>query len=298
MTKTSLDAAPAANPTLIPLPLRGLVAVTGQEAAHFLHAVLTAQIETLPAGSATLAAMLTPQGKIIADMLVANASDDEPLYFLDLNRGFAEDVAQRLARYRLRSEVEITVLGESVAVFAALDAPPLSGESFYSFADPRAAALGQRLYGPAEAVAAAAGDLARADEDAFAGRRISLGIPECGPDFLPLASYPHEANMDQLGGVDFRKGCYIGQEVVSRMEHRNMARTRTLQVRFLNGFGVDSGAAVRAGDHLIGNLGRSVGDGALAQVRIDKLESALVAEDTITGGGVPITLEKPRYTKF
>lgn len=294
MTKTSLDASPA----LIALPLRGVIALTGADAARFLHSVLTANIEALPVGAATLAALLTPQGKIIADMLVANASDEEPLYFIELNSGFAEDIVQRLERYRLRSEVGITALGADVAVYAALDGPALTGESFYRFADPRSPALGQRLYGPAADIEAAAAGWQRLQEADYALRRITLGIPECGPDYLPLTSYPHEANMDQLGGADFRKGCYIGQEIVSRMEHRNMARTRTLLVRFDNGFGVDSGADVRTGELVIGHLGMSTQDRALAQVRLDKLEIARVENAAITGGGVPITLEKPHYARF
>ncbi|MCA0406486.1 MAG: folate-binding protein [Proteobacteria bacterium] len=294
MSETSLDPAPC----LIPLPARALVAVSGEEAAHFLHSVLTANIEKLPAGEATLAALLTPQGKIIADMLVANASDDEKLYFLDVNRGFAEDVARRLAVYRLRAKVEIAVLDASVAVYAVLGGALAASERFYAFADPRSRALGQRLYGPAASVEAETADLRRQDEAFFAAQRITHGIPECGPDYLPLASYPHEANMDQLGGVDFKKGCYVGQEIVSRMEHRATARTRTLLARFNNGFGVDSGAEVRAGEQLLGSLGVSAGACALAQVRVDRWLEALEKNTEITGGGVPVLLEKPGYARF
>jgi tRNA-modifying protein YgfZ len=284
---------------LIPLPERALIAITGKEAASFLNALLTANIETLPAGKTTLAALLTPQGKIIADMLVSNASDaQEPLYFLDVNRGFAEDLAKRLARYVLRSQVVITVLGEGASVFVALDAEPLENETFYTFADPRHAALGQRLYGPAEAIEAAAPGLERAGGEALLARRIALGVPECGPDYLPQDRYPHEANMDQLGGVDFRKGCYIGQEIVSRMEHRGTARTRTLIARFENGFGVDSGAEVRAETTLLGQLGVSAGAQALAIIRLDRLAEAHAQGLRLTGGGVPVVLQSPSYAGF
>lgn len=295
MSETSLDPTPA----LVALPNRALIAVSGEGAAHFLHNVLTAKIETLPVGAATLAALLTPQGKIIADMLVANASDEgSPLYFLDLNRGFAQDVAQRLAVYKLRAKAEINVLGEGVAVFVALDAPALASESFYTFPDPRAPGLGQRLYGPAEAVVAACPTLHPAGEPSYIARRIALGIPECGPDYLPMASYPHEANMDQLGGVDFKKGCYVGQEIVSRMEYRKMARTRTLLAHYDNGFGVESGAELRSADHLLGAVGVSAGASALAQVRLDRWEEAQAQGSAIRAGGVTVSLEKPAYAKF
>lgn len=300
MSETSLDPAAAPDrPKLVALLGRKLIAVTGEDAAHFLHNVLTANIMTLPVGSATLAALLTPQGKIIADMLVANASDEgAPLYFLDLNRGFAEDIAQRLATYKLRAKAEINVLGDEIRVNLAMDAPPLVADTFYAFPDPRALALGQRLYGPVQAVMAACPTFLTCVENVYFERRNALGIPECGRDYLPMGSYPHEANMDQLGGVDFKKGCYVGQEVVSRMEYRKMARTRTLRVRYLNGFGVDSGAEVRAGEHLLGHVGESWHDAALAQVRLDRWEEAQEKGLEITAGGVPVSLEKPGYAKF
>lgn len=294
MSETSIDPFPC----LIPLPARALVAVSGEDAAHFLNSVLTANIEKLPKGEAVLAALLTPQGKIIADMLVANGSDDEKLFFLDLNRGFAEDIARRLAVYRLRAKVEIAVLDASISVYAVLDHAMAAGDEFYAFADPRSPHLGMRLYGPAEGIEAQAARLPRADESVLAARRITLGIPECGPDYLPLASYPHEANMDQLGGVDFKKGCYVGQEIVSRMEHRATARTRTLLARFDNGFGVDSGAEVRAGEQLLGTLGVSAGNRALAQIRLDRWQDATDKNTPISGGGVPVFLEKPGYSRF
>lgn len=294
MSETSIET----TPRLIPLPQRALVAVSGADAAHFLHSVLTANIEALAVGEARLAALLTPQGKIIADMLVANASDEEPLFFLDLNRGFAQDVAQRLATYRLRAKAEIAVLDPAIGVFVATDTLIPPGETFYAFADPRAEALGTRLYGPEAAVVAAMSHLPPAPDSAFTARRLALGIPECGGDYLPMAAYPHEANMDQLGGVDFKKGCYVGQEIVSRMEHRGTARTRTMIVRFLNGFGVDSGSEVRAGDQLLGSVGVCAGALGLSQIRLDRWQDALSKNIEITGGGVPISLEKPPYTRF
>lgn len=294
MSETSIET----TPQLIPLPARGLVAVSGTDAASFLHSVLSAKIERLAPGQATLAALLTPQGKIIADMLVANASDEEPLYFIDLNRGFAQDVAQRLTVYKLRAKVEIAVLDPSIAIFALLDASAPASEAFYAFPDPREGTLGTRLYGPESAIRAAFPAFREGTEHALTARRLQRGIPECGPDYLPLASYPHEANMDQLGGVDFRKGCYIGQEIVSRMEHRGTARTRTLLVHFHNGFGVDSGSEVKAGDQLLGTVGVCEGALALAQIRLDRWQDALSRGETITGGGVPVTLEKPGYAQF
>lgn len=282
----------------IPLAERALIAVAGPDAEHFLHNLLTADIVGLKPGMGTLAALLTPQGKMIADMLVFDASDEEPLYLIDLAFGFAEDVARKLMQYRLRARVSIDLLPEPTAVFVCLDCPKIEGEEFYSFADPRDATLGQRLHGPREALMAATRGFEQAGAEAYHARRVALGIPEAGKDFVALDTFPHEANLDQLGGVDFNKGCYIGQEVVSRMQHRAMARTRTVSVRYLNGFGVLAGAEIRAGETRIGAVGESFGDRTVGLVRLDRLEEALRAGKTITSGGVPVAISKPHYASF
>jgi folate-binding protein YgfZ len=283
----------------IPMPERAVIAVAGQDAAHFLHNLLTANVERLQPGSGTLAALLTPQGKIIADMLVFNASDEtDPLYLIDVAQAFAEDLAARLVKYRLRAAVTIDVLGPPVAVRVCLDCPAIAGETFYSFADPRDAALGQRLYGPADELAAATAGYGLAPPEAWHARRVALGIPEAGKDYVALDAFPHEANLDQLGGVDFRKGCYIGQEVVSRMEHRGTARTRALAARLLNGFGVAGGAEVTAGERVIGKVGESYGDRSVAIVRLDRLAEAEAAGQTVAAGGVPVELALPAHARF
>lgn len=298
MTQTSPTNPVARAPCVIPMPERALIAVSGADATGFLHNLLTANIENLKPGMGTPAALLTPQGKIIADMLVFDASDDEPLYLIDLAHGFAEDIVGKLIQYRLRAKVAIDLLPEPTAVFVCLDAPKIEDETFYTFTDPRNASLGQRLFGLRESLAAATGIFEKSEAQTYHARRVVLGIPEAGKDFIALDVFPHEANLDQLGGVDFTKGCYIGQEIVSRMEHRAMARTRTVAVRFLNGFGVLGGAEVQAGERRIGTVGDSFGDRAVALVRLDRIEEAVQAGVAITGGGVPIEITKPLYASF
>jgi tRNA-modifying protein YgfZ len=298
MTETSPAAQHLPVPAIIRLDDRALIAIAGAEAAHFLHNLVTSDIEGLKPGEGRLAALLTPQGKIIADMLVFNASDEEPLYLIDVARGFADDIVRKLALYRLRAQISIDLLPAETAIVVCLDSPPVTGESFYTFADPREAALGQRLYGPVEAIDAATAGLAKVDAGIFHARRVALVIPEGGKDYLAIDTFPHEANFDQLGGVDFKKGCYIGQEVVSRMQHRGTARTRALGVRFLNGFGVVGGAEIRAGEKIIGRIGESFGDRAIGFIRLDRLAEAMAAGETPQAGGVPIEIEKPRYASF
>lgn len=291
------DTSPAV-PTAVPLDEQAVIAITGDDAKGWLQSLLTADIAGLKPGAGTFAALLTPQGKIVSDMLVFDASDEEPLYLIDAARAFADDLASRLERYRLRARVVIERLAPTIRVAAVLDAPAIMGEAFYTFADPRHAALGQRIIGPAEALDAAIAGLTHGDGAVFHMRRLRLGIAETGRDYLPLAVFPHEANLDQTGGVDFAKGCYVGQEIVSRMEHRGTARTRTLCARFLNGFGVSGGADVMAGDRVIGHVGESIGDRAVALVRIDRLAEAISTGDPVTAAGVPVELTLPVNARF
>ncbi len=285
----------------IPLPERRLLIVAGKDAAHFLHNLLTANIETLKPGAMRPAALLTPQGKIIAEMLVANAGEEgdaEGLYLLDVGAGFADPLLEKLAQYKLRAEVTLghAPAGTSVAVL--LDAPDFQSDEVYVFADPRHAGLGLRLVGPEAALAAIGQGFEKANAEAYHLRRTTLGVPEMGKDYPALDAFPHEVLLDQLAGVDFRKGCYIGQEVVSRMEHRGTARTRALPLRFTNGFGVIGGSAVMAGDRQIGSIGECYSDRAIALVRLDRLEEAIASGQSLTTGGVPVAFEKPDFVRF
>lgn len=297
MTETSPVAPQEAFPQAAFLPERALIALAGPDARHFLHNLVTANIEALTPGSGTFAALLTPQGKIIADMLILDASDEEPLFLIDVAQGFAEDLQRRLALYKLRAQVSIDLLGPPIAVAVLFGATP-EGEDFYAFADPRHPELGTRLYGPEDVLAGALASHPRIGAEGYHARRIALGVPECGKDYMPLSTFPHEANLDQLGAVDFRKGCYIGQEIVSRMEHRGTARTRALRVTLLNGFGVSSGAELRAGERVIGHVGECLGDRAIGLARLDRIAEAEAAGEDITAGGVPVALARPGYARF
>lgn len=280
---------------------RTIIAIGGADAAHFLNNLLTANIETLAPGAGVPAALLTPQGKIIAEMLVFNASDEEPLFLVDVGRGFAEDLVAKLTTYRLRAAVSIDRLGDPATAMVSLDSDgraEIFGEDFYTFKDPRHPSLGHRLYGPTETLKAIADRLGSAQPAVYHLRRAELGIPEAGQDYIPSDRFPHEVNLDQLGGIDFKKGCYIGQEVVSRMEHRGTARTRTMILTTRNGFGLLGGLDVRAGETLIGKAGESYGSTLLAQLRIDKLSDALESNIDVTAGGVELNIRKPEYAKF
>ena len=162
------------------------------------------------------------------------------------------------------------------------------------FADPRNAALGWRILVPAE-LAQKAAELIGADlvdSAAYDAHRIAAGVPRGGLDFTYGDAFPHETNMDRLHGVDFDKGCYVGQEVVSRMQHRGTARTRTVRV-VLEDFSPEPGTTVLAGDKAIGTMGSAAGHDGLALIRIDRAADALAAGLPLTSGGLAIRLADP-----
>ena len=163
-----------------------------------------------------------------------------------------------------------------------------------SFADPRNETLGWRILVPEELKQKVA-DLIGADlvdEAAYEVHRIANGVPRGGLDFMYSDAFPHEANMDRLHGVDFDKGCYVGQEVVSRMQHRGTARTRIVRV-ILDDFSPETGVAVLAGDKSVGTMGSTAGGQGLALLRTDRVADALAAGMKLTAGGLAIHLADP-----
>jgi folate-binding protein YgfZ len=281
------------------LPDRGVVKVTGDEARRFLHGLVTADVNALAPGQARYAALLTPQGKIIADFIIAEAgATDGGGFFLDCPRALAASMAEKLTFYRLRAKVGIEDLSGKLGVMAAWDGTGVT-ECGLLYPDPRLPALGLRCILPPDLAADAAAELGAAlvDAAAYEMHRIALGVPRGGQDFSYGDAFPHEADMDQLGGVDFAKGCYIGQEVVSRVEHRGIARTRIVPIAY-DGFAPEAGMAVMAGDRNVGTLGSTAGGRGLAMLRIDRAEDALAAGTPLTAGGLPLRIVKPEWARF
>ncbi len=268
---------------------RGVVAAGGPDARKFLNDLITAEIGRAD-GGAVYGGLLTPQGKILFDFIVFADGDR---FLFDLPRNLAADFIRRLGFYRLRAKVEIADLSGELSVLAAWGgavAPPVDG---LVAADPRLPALGFRAI-VWRGGATAAGHDPAGDAD-YHAHRIALGIPEGGKDFAFGEAYPHDADMDQLGGVDFDKGCYIGQEIVSRMEHRGTARRRFI---IAEGKALTAGAEILAGDRAIGTLGSTSGDIGLALVRLDRAREAMDKGVPITAAGVPVALTLPPWARF
>jgi tRNA-modifying protein YgfZ len=265
---------------------RGVVQVGGEDASSFLQGLLTNDVERLPPGEARYAALLSPQGKILFDMLVVRApGDDRPAYLLDCAAAQASDLARRLGFYKLRAKVALADVSADHGVVAGWGEEPETAGGGIVYRDPRTALLGWRAILP------------RAKAEAFGGGhvheydalRIALAVPKGGVDFAYGDAFPHDANLDTLQGVDFGKGCYVGQEVVSRMRHRGTARKRIARVKV----GADApppGTPVLDGGLAVGTLGSSAGREALAMLRLDRVEEAKAAGRALSAGGVGVTL--------
>lgn len=273
------------------LSRRGVVAVGGDDARKFLDDLITSDIARTDGGAAAYGGLLTPQGKILFDFIVF--ADGERFLF-DLPRRLVADFIKRLTFYRLRAKVEIADLSDERIVVAAWGsaAPPILDGPVAP--DPRLAALGFRGTVPPGADMAA--DFIEASEAEYDARRIGLGVPEGGMDFVFGEAFPHDADMDQLGGIDFDKGCYVGQEVVSRMEHRGTARRRIIQAR--GSTLPPEGTAITAADKPIGTLGSVNGGEGLAFVRLDRAKDAVDAGSAIKAGEATIELSLPPWARF
>ena len=263
---------------------RGVIAVGGEEAGSFLQGLLTNDVERLEEGEARYAGLLSPQGKILFDMLVVRAPGGA--FLIDCATEQAADLARRLGFYKLRSKVSIAdqSADRAVVAFWGEEAPDEAPDSVL-YADPRDSRLGWRAILPRDKAVQVGGEHA----PAYEALRIGAGVPKGGADFAYGDAFPHDANFDLLHGVDFDKGCYVGQEVVSRMKHRGTARKRVARVKLM-AEPASPGTPVLDGELPIGTLGSSSGREALAMLRLDRVEDAKAAGRELTAGGVGLAL--------
>lgn len=273
-------------------PDRGVVLLAGPDAATFLHGVVTNTVKTVEPGEGRFGALLSPQGKVLFDFFMTRTDDG---FLFEIARDLVADFVKRLGFYRLRAKVTITDLSQSHDVFVVWGRPAPELPGAVTFADPRLPALGHHLIVPT-----AVGLAATTDVSAWHVLRIGLGVPESGIDFPLGEFFPHDVDMDDLDGVDFKKGCFVGQEVVSRMKHRGTARRRFILARTVSPHAQlpTMGAEVVAGGRGLGTLGSSIDGVGLASVRLDRAREARDAGEPITAEGVELTLELPTFAHF
>jgi len=270
------------------LPDRGVVSVSGPDALKLLQGLVTNDVAQLDAAPAMHAGLLSPQGKILFDFFVVRTRDGA---LLEVARDRAADLVKRLKLYKLRADVSIADVSDAHAVLA-IFGPGARFDGPRAYPDPRLPALGWRAI-------VAAGD----PVDASAGvaeyhqERIALGVPEGGHDYAFGDAFPHEALFDQLNGVSFTKGCYVGQEIVSRMEHRGTARSRVVPVVAAGGALISS-TPVHAGDIEIGTVGSVAGNRGLALIRLDRAADFTAKGVALKAGQAGITLAVPDWASF
>lgn len=260
---------------------RAVIALSGPDARSLLQGLITNDIEQLSPERALYAALLTPQGKILHDFILA---EGDGAVLLDCAAEAADALVRRLTMYRLRAKVEIA-RREQLVVMAAWDGDPLPG---IAFTDPRLRELGLRAIA---ARAEAPTDLGLAS--AYRAHRLALGVPE-GADFAQDKMFALDADLEELHGVDFGKGCYVGQELTSRMKHRGTARKRLLPLASADGAPLpEAGTPVLAGNGNLGEITMAYGPHGFALIRLDRWDEA--GDAPLSADGRPVTLSRPEW---
>jgi len=257
---------------------RVVIRFSGADAHKLLNDVVTGVMTPEP-GMAHWWALLSAQGKIQAEGLSGWAED---AFWLDVHASVADAFIKRMKMYRLRAAVVIDDLRETHRVgWTADEAEGIAHQ------DIRAGGLGTRVIAPVGETEAWV-----ADDAAYAKARIAQGIAELGQDFAADSTFAHDIGMDALGGIDFVKGCYIGQEVVSRMKHRGTARRRPVIVSGIKA--AEAGASVLAGPRDSGTIGRVVDGVAVGILRLDRFSDLSSANI----GGEPVRLTLPVWATY
>jgi len=242
------------------LPNRTVLRISGQDAIRFLQDLVTNNVAKLSDGP-VYAALLTPQGKYLADFFLVS---DRDAVLLDVDSDQTADLLRRLTMYKLRAKVEIvqTALAVVIGDGALPDA---------AVPDPRDPALGWRMYVESPDAPLDAEVLA-----AYDAKRIGLGVPQAGAELIPNDSFILEAGFDRLNGVDFRKGCYVGQEVTARMRHKTELRKGLRRVR-VSGTAPDTGTPIEREGKAVGTLYSTAGGLGLAHLRFDRVGPGMTA---------------------
>ena len=265
-------------PLFAPLPSRAVIALEGPDWRTFLQGLLTQDVESQAVGTLRFGALLTPQGRLLYDLFILAG---EAGCLLDVAADHRDALIQRLTLYRLRAKV--TISASPLAVAALWNTGPSEG----FLPDPRLNALGLRGYG-ADRFA----DAALATEADYQAHRLALGVPDPAHDAPADTTYPIEANFDLLNGIDFKKGCFVGQETTSRMKRRGTIKTRMVPIQFDGpppAFGTEIlKGDLRAGEVLSGQDGR-----AMASLRLDRLDGTLSVQGQSVSVDWPDWMERP-----
>nr|WP_298095688.1 folate-binding protein YgfZ [uncultured Shinella sp.] len=259
---------------------RAFLRLSGKDAEPFLQSLITTDLPSLPEGEIRPGALLTPQGKIFFDFLIRRDGADG--FFIETTEDQRDALLKRLTMYKLRAAVDLAVVEGNEATVSWDDAEAEAAR------DARFAKAGL-------GVSRRPGGGGNDDPALYDALRISAGLPESGRDYPLSDAFPHDVLLDLSGGLSFRKGCYVGQEVVSRMQHRGTARRRPVIVTAESALPA-GGTELMAGGKPVGTLGSVSGTNGLAIVRIDRAADAMHAGMPITADGIAVTVALPGWT--
>ena len=277
------------------LPHRSVIALTGPDRVEFLQGLISNDTTKVSAGHAIWAALLTPQGRFLNDMFVADSGGDTLL--LETERERATALAKKLTMYTLRSKVKVEDRAstmEVAVVFGDEATKALGIEKAVSYVDPRLPALGVRVLAPAGEAAAILGShgflpAMPADYDAL---RLGFGVPDGSRDLPPEKALLLESGFDELNGVDWKKGCYMGQELTARTKYRGLVKKRLFPVR-LDGPLPSPGTLIERDGQEVGEIRSGLGDRALAMLRLDLLDGG-----GLVAGGTRLRPERPDWMRL
>lgn len=261
---------------------RSVIRVTGEDCQRLLNDTLTGNFTGAMGLEGRWFALLSPQGKVLAEGIATQA---DGAYFLIVHPSIVENFLKRMRMYRLRAKVEFENVSETYVVYRSDDPAAVPPSPWgIALSDNR---LRQQLWLiPRESSASISKDQAP-----WQSLRIAAGILAIGEDFEPDQVFAHDIGMDILEGIDFAKGCYVGQEVVSRMKHRGTARRRPVIV---SGLKAAAGSAVVAGGKEAGTIGQVVDGMAVAIVRLDRITDPAA----VTVDGKPVDIALPEWATY
>ena len=278
------------------LPYRSVIAVGGPDRVDFLQGLISNDTTKVTPGHAIWAALLTPQGRFLNDMFVADGGADTLL--LETERERAPALARKLSLYKLRSKVTVEDRGATMEVAAifgpgAEKALPIEGAT--AFVDPRLGELGVRVLAPAgqEATLLVARGFAPAPLEAYDALRLELGVPDGSRDLVVEKALLLENGFDELNGVDWQKGCYMGQELTARTKYRALIRKRLFPVR-IEGALPEPGTSIYKDGQEVGELRSGSGQRALAMLRLE----AVTPGQKLTVGEVSVLPEIPAWMRL
>lgn len=284
---------------------RDVIAISGADNRTFLQGLVSQDMDQITAETSVYSALLTPQGKYLHDFIVVQTGD---ALLVDCEAGRGADLIQRLSRFRLRADVQLE-LREDLCVFAILGdgahaAMGLSMEpgqtvplaDGQAFTDPRASGLGCRLIGSPAPILdwLAQAHIPEADFETYDALRISLEIPDGSRDMEVEKSTLLESNFDELNGIDWEKGCYMGQELTARTKYRGLVKRKLAAFQATHPSQIP-GETVLVGDQKVGEIRSRSGDSVLITIRLDALEPADSATQALLVGGEPL-IELPKPT--